>query len=62
MDHNVIVKTIVASVERNWIYTGVNVKIHFVFIWTSGFIDVLWIIKTFIMYTGLALLLRYIYS
>lgn len=50
------------SLEGSWIYTRVNVKVHFVFISTSGFIDMFWVIITFMVYTVLVLLLRYIYS
>lgn len=52
----------VASLEGSWIYTRVNVKVRFVFIWTSGYINILWVIITFIVYTVLELLLGYIYS
>lgn len=60
--HNIILKIMVASLEGSWIYTRVNVKVRFVFIWTSGYINILWVIITFIVYTVLELLLGYIYS
>ena len=54
-------KIIVASLDGSWICARVNVQVPFVFIWTSEFIYMLWIITTFIEWV-LALRLRYIYS